>query len=272
MAGRIPYNKILWTADQENFIKDNFHSMTNQQLADALSIKLTSVRTKCYSMGLKRMDLDYWTPEQVALLKKRWKTRGDSEIAEEFAKLWYKEKGWSKKHIEKKRRYLKLKRTEEMKASIFRRNKRLGRWSECAVKAWKNRDVNPNGTIVYWKNNSTKKPMPMIKVNDAYLNYPRFRWRELGRKIKRKHNIIQSDGNPYNLSDDNLEMVSDAELAKRNSQMSSVGLSDTYVASMIAFGKDNRGLRKTIVEQHPELIQLKRAQLLHQRALKEVKP
>lgn len=271
MAGNQGNNRIVWTSEMEQFLKDNFHKMTNKQLADNLGLKLTVVRTRCYSLGLKRQELEYWTKEQVALLKKRYKTRGDSEIAEEFATLWHKDKGWSKNHIEKKRRYLNLKRTEEMRCNIFKRNKRLGRWSECAVKAWKNRDVNPNGTIVYWNHGTTGKKIPMIKVNDVYVHYSRYRWGQLGRKIKRNHNIIFADGNPYNLSDDNLEMVSNAELARRNGRMSSVGLSDNYVASMIAFGKPNRELRKDIIERHPDLIQLKRQQLLLNRALKEVK-
>lgn len=270
MAGNQGNNRIIWTAEMDNFLIKNFDHLTNQQLADGLGLKITSVRHRCYALGLKRMELEYWTDEQIALLKKWWKTRGDSEIAEEFAKRWDKAKGWSKKHIEKKRRYLGLKRTEEMKLKIHARNKRLGRWSECAVKAWKHRDVNPDGSIVYWLNGRTKKPMPMIKVDGIYVHYPRYRWKQLGRKIKRGHNIILRDGDPFNLSDDNLEMLSDKDLAIRNCAISSKGLSDKYVAGMLFQGEENKELRKQALK-HPELIELKRAQLLHNRAIKEAR-
>lgn len=271
MAGNQGNNRIVWSEEMDNFLIKNFDHLTNQQLADSLGLKITSVRHRCYSMGLKRINLEYWTDEQVALLKKLWKTRGDSEIAEEFAKRWHKDKGWSKKHIEKKRRQLGLKRTEEMRLKIHSRNKRLGRWAECAVKAWKHRDINPDGTIVYWLNNTTKKPMPMIKVEGLYVHYARHRWKQLGRKIKRGHNIILNDGDPFNLSDDNLVMLSNAELAQRNSLLSSVGLSDNYVAGMLFQGKKNKDLRKEIILKHPELIELKKQQLTLNRELKSRK-
>ena len=104
------WNKIDWTDKRLKFLKENFNTMTNQQIADSLGLKITSVRHKCYELGLYKMTLEYWTDEQVDFLLKNYKEKGGTELAEIFNKKWYKDKGWTKKHIEKKRRYLKLKR------------------------------------------------------------------------------------------------------------------------------------------------------------------
>jgi len=270
MAGNQGNNRVVWTSEMEQFLIDNFHKMTNQQLAYSLGLKLTVTRTRCYALGLKRLELEYFTKEQVQLLRKLYKSKGDTEIAEEFAKRWHKDKGWSKNHIEKKRRYLSLKRTEEEKKAIFNRNKNLGRWADGIVKRWQNADVNPDGTIVYWKHATSDRMIPMIKVNGIYKHYTRHRWRQLGRRIKKDHNIIFKDGDTRNLSDDNLIMISNQDLARRNGKVSSVGLSDNYVASMLAFGKSNIELREEL-KKHPSLLELKRQQLLLNRAIKEVK-
>jgi hypothetical protein len=130
---RKSWNKIQWTNDQLKFLKKNFYKLTNRKLADALGLKLTSVRTKCYELGLKRMELEYWTKEQVRFLRQNYKKIGDLELAEIFNQKWHKDKGWSKKHIEKKRRYLGLKRTEEEKNLIPIRTVRAGRFALCPV-------------------------------------------------------------------------------------------------------------------------------------------
>ena len=97
------YNKIVFSDAEIQFIKDNFATMTNQQLADALGQKKTIVRTTGYKLGLKRMTLEYWTPPMVQFLRDNYQQMGDVELAEIFENEWPKNKPWCKKHIEKKR-------------------------------------------------------------------------------------------------------------------------------------------------------------------------
>ena len=111
------WNKIDWTDKRLKFLKENYNTMTNQQIADSLGLKITAVRHKCYELGLYKMTLEYWTDEQVDFLLKNYKEKGDTELSEIFNEKWHKDKGWTKKHIEKQRRYLKLKRTPEEIAS-----------------------------------------------------------------------------------------------------------------------------------------------------------
>ena len=133
------WNKIDWTDKRLKFLKENFNTMTNQQLADSLGLKITSVRHKCYELGLYKMTLEYWTDEQVDFLLKNYKEKGDTELAEIFNKKWYKDKGWTKKHIEKKRRYLKLKRTPEEIARIHLGHIKKGVYVEGNKKMWETR-------------------------------------------------------------------------------------------------------------------------------------
>lgn len=53
------YNAYPWSEKELQFIKDNFFKMTNPNLAKALGLKLTSVRTKCLELGLKRIEMQY---------------------------------------------------------------------------------------------------------------------------------------------------------------------------------------------------------------------
>lgn len=100
--GFTPYNKINWTLKMISFLKDNYESQSNAQLADSLGLKITTLRTKLYELGYKRMDLEYWTAEQVTFLKNNYKKIGDLELSEIFNAKWKKQKGWTKKtHGEK---------------------------------------------------------------------------------------------------------------------------------------------------------------------------
>ena len=87
--------------------------MTNAQLAEGLKLKLTIVRMKCAELGLKHIDLQYWTEEQIKFLRKNYKTTGDVEIAEALQKLFPREKKWTKKHVSKKRQLLGIHRSQK---------------------------------------------------------------------------------------------------------------------------------------------------------------
>ena len=212
----VPQNKIVFTIDQHRFLKDNYESMSNKQLADALGMHLHRVRMELYSLGLKRMELQYWTDEQISFLYDNYQTIGDSELAEMFADRWEKEKGWSKKHIEKKRRYLILKRTSEEIKQIHQRNKELGRWRECATKRWETCGSNPEGTIVVWR--LRDRPVQMIKINGKYHHMNVYVWTNAHGPIPKGMNCVRKDGDPLNNNLDNLELISNKELQARNAK------------------------------------------------------
>lgn len=120
--GTIVQNATNWTDEMIQFLKDNFFTMTNPQLAQSLNLRLTVTRNKCKELGLRRIEMEYWTVEQVQFLKDNYTNKGDVEIAEIFEQRWPKNKKWIKQHICKKRKYLKLKRTKEQVFAIASKN------------------------------------------------------------------------------------------------------------------------------------------------------
>ena len=113
------------------------------------------------------MELQYWTAAQTRFLRDNYKAFGDTELAEIFEIKWFKAKGWTKKHIEKKRRYLKLKRTTEEKRQIKIRNTKMGRFKICNEKMWKKRGVTPVGEKRVWFN-QLNTPFVVIKIKEGF--------------------------------------------------------------------------------------------------------
>lgn len=216
MAGNQGNNRIVWQQWQIDFIKENFAKMTAQQLSDAVGIKRTKVREMYYSLGLKKQELEYWTEEQINFLKKNWQTKGDTELAEIFNKKWNKNKGWTKKHIEKKRRYLKLKRSHVQKQAIHLRNVKKGYFAMCPVNAWKTRGVAPEKDKKVWMIGGS--PVMVIKVNGHYRHYARFLYEQTFGAIPSGYVVRLKDNDPYNVVPENIVLVSRSENAGLNSR------------------------------------------------------
>lgn len=120
------YGKVEFSESDLEFIKQNFQSMTNQQIADSLGLKKTTVRTKAYELGLQRMKLEYWPPAAVQFLKDNYHLIGDRELCRIFNEKYPKTKGWTSKHIQKKMEYLGLKRNKLNWFTIKERNRDNG--------------------------------------------------------------------------------------------------------------------------------------------------
>lgn len=212
--------KIELTADETKFIKQNWKRLSNQQLADSLGLKLTRTRMFLYEMGLKRMELEYWTDEQISFLLDNYKEIGDVELAEIFNSKWVKNKGWTKKHIEKKRRYLKLKRTAEELDDIFLRNLEAGRFKVCNEKRWKTTGSNPIGTIVFWRKSNSEEKIPIIKTNEGYVHYYRWLYERANGKLTPQDLVAPKIDAPSGvlLTLDHLELIDRTEHARRNAE------------------------------------------------------
>ncbi|RZJ89978.1 MAG: hypothetical protein EOO20_09495 [Chryseobacterium sp.] len=233
-------------------------------MANALGLKVTSVRTKLYEMGYYKMRMEYWTEEQVAFLNANYQTLGDTELAEIFSQKWHKDKGWDKKHIEKKRRYLILKRTTEEKKAIHQRNIDMGCYSMCAKHAWKTRGVSAEGVIRMWRTNNSERLIPHIKIGGQYIHWNRWFWEQQNGPIPNDHYIVFV-GDPSILTIENLRCISIEEYKREFNNKAVIELSDNYVASMLSH--KNKSLR-ALVKGMPELIQAKRNQLLLNRKIK----
>ena len=210
------YGKVTYTDAENEFIRSNFDTMTNSELAAALGVKITHLRMHCYNvLGLKRMELQYWTQEQVEFLRGNYKRMGDTEIAELFALKYPKAKGWSKKHIEKKRRYLKLKRTKKQIKGILQRNIDRGVYVEGNRRMWETRGIAPVGEVRYWKHESGRE-FAVVKTEEGFVHYNRFLYEKNYGSIPDDMIVAWKDGNSRNASIENLELITRAELARRN--------------------------------------------------------
>lgn len=250
-------------------IEKNYKRFSNnRQLAIFLGMKLSTLRRLCYEMGLKRMEMEYFSKAQEKYLIRHYHNKGDVELAEDFQKKWPKKKGWTRKHIEKKRKYLKLKRTAQEIRAIHKRNVNAGRFAICPIKAWDKRGRAKEGEIRYWRYNQAGKAFPVIKHHGKFIYWGRWAWSRSFGKVNKGMNVIFKDGNPSNLSVNNLSLVSNKDLARINAHKSSKSLSDNYVAGILTHNDPE--LRK-IIKQYPYLLELKRQQLTLKRVINERK-
>jgi len=211
------WNKIILDEDDIQFIRSNWQKKTNKELADALGLKLTKLRGFLSEMGLRRMELEYWTEPQINFLKAHYKEYGDTELAEIFEVKWHKKKGWTKKHIEKKRRYLKLKRTAVQKKQIQIRNTKMGRFSMCAKKRWETTGVAPEGEKRVWFH-SDNTPLVVIKTNHGWVHYNRWLWEKHFGAIPEGMNVRINSDERINFTKEDLILVTNAENSALNSK------------------------------------------------------
>lgn len=214
MVKREAHNKIVFTEEQHAFLRQNFHKMTNKQLADALGLKMTRLRNELAKLGLKRMELEYFTQEQLGVILRNWKTKGDTEIADMLNEQFPKNKPWTKKHICKKRRYLGLIRDKEQLDAIFLRNKAMGKFKDCPVKAWKTRGLTPMYEMKQWAIGDYTRTY--IKTSKGYRVYARWLWELHYGEIPKGMIVSHIDGDQTNVQLDNLKLISQSENATTN--------------------------------------------------------
>ncbi|MDP9954728.1 hypothetical protein J2X97_000365 [Epilithonimonas hungarica] len=206
------YNAIEWTPEMVLSLRNNHHAKTNQQLADELGLKITSVRHKCYELGLYKMRLQYWTDDQIQFLKDNYQKKGDTELAMLFTEKWEKDKGWTKKHIEKKRRYLNLKRTDEEKKTIREDWTRKGLYKESVRKRWITTGVSAIGTIKIWDGRK------FIKTETGFIPLRTYNYKKYNGEVLKDKIVCHKDGDQLNCEPENLILLTREENALKTHQ------------------------------------------------------
>jgi hypothetical protein len=205
--------KFDLTEKQIEYIKSNWNTLSNGAMAKELNINFSTLSSKLHEMGLYRMHFEYWTPEQINFLRRNYKKIGDKELAILFNGLWEKEKRWSFKHIEKKRKYLNLKRTPEEVRKIKLRNTKRGCWKN--MRTWDTRGASQIGDIRIWrwdKDHAYK----VIKTDKGYLVYSRWMYEKNFGPIPPGHIVTFKDEDPMNVVPENLYTMPMAANARRN--------------------------------------------------------
>lgn len=203
------------------FYKKQLSFNVYAELSAKLNVSLIAIRKQCYQLCLYRMLLEYWTDEQIMFLKKHYKKMGDKELAIVFNLLWEKEKRWTWKHIEKKRMYLRLKRSAAQINKIRMRNIKRGCWS--SMTTWLTRGAAPVGDIRIWKGGWKTKTgvaeyaFKVIKTETGFVHYAHWLYEQSFGKIPAGFVIGFKDRNNMNVVINNLETITRAEHARRNS-------------------------------------------------------
>lgn len=96
-----------------------------------------------------------------------------------------------------------------------------------------------------------------IKKGSFILKH-RYIWEQAHGALPKKMKLAFKDGNRLNITLENLELISEAENAKRNNQLSHIELSDKYLAAIMSIRKPE--LRPLLLQQ-PQILELKRSQL-----------
>lgn len=201
-----------------------------------------------------------WSKEQVAFLLDNYQRIGDTELAEIMNGLFPHKYPWTKKHIEKKRSYLKLKRTKDEMHLIYVRNAAVDRYN--TKQAWDTKGRSPEGTIVLWRRQSEK--LQYIKTANGFVPYYRWLWESVhGPVLEGKLIIIRSGANREDVKIEDLQMINMVEHAKLASSKASQALSDNYVAGILTHKQPE--LRAFLKEKLPEMIELQKTILQQKR-------
>jgi hypothetical protein len=162
-------------------------------------------------LGVKKLELEYWTEVQVKWLRRLYPHVGDLEIAQIFNEAYPKRKGWTLKHIEKKRLYLGLKRTPEQLRRIKQRNKLFGCWMVGSKNTWQTRGEARVGEVRIWKGRE------YIKTKQGFEILARRVWMDHYGAIPKDYNVVIKDRTKSAGDITNLECISNCQLAQRNS-------------------------------------------------------
>lgn len=255
------------TESQIEFIRKNFDSMNNPEIARALGLKLQFLRDRLYELGFYRMRLEYWTDEQIQFLKDNFREIGDLELAEIFQEKWPKQKIWSLKHIEKKRNYLNLHRSPQDLANVMQRNVDQGRMNlrSKGKTNWLSTGPAKEGEIRMYKS-CVGVISPRVKIGKCWKWWARWKWEQEFGPIPSGMVVVFKDNDSYNTVPENLELITRSEASSRNVAQAGKKLTDKYIAGML--GRGDPELRK-VLPNHPELLNLKRQQLILQRTIND---
>lgn len=284
--------KRTWTPEQIELLKIKYPDSKPNELAllfpDKTS-KAISAKAKKLAL-LKTVQKFRFTKQQLAYLRIHYARTENKVLAEKF--------GCSVHTVESKGFTLGLKKDKDFVLEVARKNMqnitnlgkayRYQKGSTPANKGKKQSEYMSKDAIERTKSTRFQKgsippnavPVGYERIDrDGYVNIKvegkrklvlkhRHIWEQHNGPIPKGFNIQFKDGNKHNCSIDNLYMISRSE-QMRTENSASLNLPDNVVAMYLA-GK--RGTDKELIEQlkqHPELLELKRQQLVLNRKIKE---
>lgn len=286
--------KRTWTPEQLDLLRDKYPDSTPGELAILFPDKtMDAIKTKATILGLKKTIQKFrFTEEQLAYIREHYARTQNKVLADKF--------GCSIHMIENKSFELNLKKDKDFVRDMSRENMqritnlgmvyRYQKGQSPANKGKKQKEYMSPEAIERTKASRFQKGhLPKNTLHDhaitiridskgnsykwiriglaKWVPYHRYLWEQHNGPIPKGYNIQFRDGNTLNCEDiNNLYMISRGEQMKIENS-ASLNLPDNAVAVYLA-GK--RGTNKELVEQlkqHPELLELKRTQILLNRKI-----
>lgn len=287
--------KRTWTPIQTELLKQEYADSTPDELLRLFPDKTkTAIKTKATILGLKKTVQRFcFAPEQIVELKRDYATTLNRDLADRFGctiyavhnagfrlglkkdkefirqvakdnftedhparKHWIKKGNIPPNKGKKQKEYMSKEAIDRTKATRFKKgNIPHNTLEDNAITERKDK----NGRIYKY-----------IRIKLAkWVLYHRYLWEQHNGPIPKGYNIQFRDGDTLNCDIDNLYMISRGEQMK-NENSASKNLPDRAVAVYLVGkkGKD-KALIEEIKSNHPELIELKRTQILLNRKIKE---
>ncbi len=226
--------KIFWTENKINFIRCNLN-LSDSEIGEYFNVSAQTIKTVRKRHGIARFIRKPFTPDEDKLLKKLYSDTLTAVIAEKLNR--------SERSVFNRAQYLGLRKSKEFIKSIgFQQGSEVGkryRFSKGHTPANKGKKMPPkvkekikhtffkkghkphntkaNGCISVHMDRRTGIQYKYIRISEN-------NWKELHRYIYEKEhgpipqgfNVVFKDGNALNCNIENLELMSNAELMRRN--------------------------------------------------------
>lgn len=284
--------KRTWTPEQIKLLTEKYPDSIPDELAVLFPDKTkAAIKTKATILGLKKAVQRFrFTPEQIAEINRDYATTLNQDLADRFGcTIFAVHNVGFRLGLKKDKEFIRKVAKENFTEDHPARKHWIKKGTPPPNKGKKMEDFMNKETIRKFKYNQFKKkhiphnatPVGYERVDrDGYIYIKvegkrklalkhRYVWEQHFGPIPKGNNIQFKDGNKHNCDIDNLYMISRGEQMK-NENSASKNLPDGIVAAWMV---GQRGKDKALIEEiksnHPELIELKRTQILLNRKIKE---
>jgi len=221
-----------WTLHDENLLREHYGRMSLEALAILLDRTPSAVKTRAQRLGI--LIRQFWTPEQDELIRRLYPDTDTAELAAMLGRKYQalcaraarlgvrKSAEYMARHAEiSRQRLLVIGRESRFKAGQRVWNKGMkglqSVWIETGFqKGHRPHTWVPIGTEVWRYGYLYRKIRDDGPVQRHFESVHRLMWIEVHGPIPPGHIVVFRDKNPRHLTLDNLELITRAELGRRN--------------------------------------------------------